>query len=84
MDERCPKCDARFPADRAWVEKTWSGQWSPASSPDDMDPHVRCPACQMVYRPGHPILGIAPDIWKTMMGAVGVVYAIFVLIEYLR
>ena len=48
-DEECPKCGARFPASRAWANRTLTMLFL-APALQDLDPRVRCPACGTVFQ----------------------------------
>jgi uncharacterized C2H2 Zn-finger protein len=47
-DERCPKCGAVFPADRAWAKRT-DTMLVIAPALQDLDTRVRCPGCGNVF-----------------------------------
>ena len=47
-DERCPKCGAVFPADRAWARRTVTGLFFSVAL-QDLDTRVRCPSCGNVF-----------------------------------
>ncbi len=46
VDECCPRCDARFPADRAWANQSIAAP----SALQNLDTRVRCPACGHVFQ----------------------------------
>jgi DNA-directed RNA polymerase subunit RPC12/RpoP len=48
LDEECPKCGAKFPADRAWANRSLV---MAALSPglQQLDTRVRCPRCAYVF-----------------------------------
>lgn len=47
-DERCPKCGAVFPAERAWANRPLA-MLQLAPSLVDLDTRVRCPTCGTVF-----------------------------------
>ena len=48
LDEECPKCGVKFPADRAWANRTVS-MFLISPALQDLDTRVQCPRCANVF-----------------------------------
>jgi uncharacterized C2H2 Zn-finger protein len=81
-DEHCPKCNAVFPANRAWAKRTVT-MLVVAPALQDLDTRVRCPTCGYVFQAtSYRFFGfVSPGSFKVFVGllfAAAVVAAIYI------
>jgi hypothetical protein len=85
MDESCPHCGVKFPADHAWANRTIKGLLvSPVFL--DTEIRVRCPSCNFVFpATEYRYFGfISPRLMKTgllLIAAVAIFWILFSLFD---